>query len=183
MFLVLLLALIAVPIGEIWLLLTVSDQIGAVATIALVVLTAVLGSAIIRWQGLGVLAQARQAMEAVNRQGTQGEDISNTLIGAAIDGVFLLVAGALLLTPGFMTDTIGFALLIPPLRHGIARAIWRRIKSSGWKGRSSGGFQPPGPAPGPTIDAEFHEVDDPDAANGNEDDKNNSSPWTPDPPR
>ncbi|MHA1525233.1 MAG: FxsA family protein [Alphaproteobacteria bacterium] len=178
MLLVLLVILVGIPIGEIWLLLTVSDQIGAVATIALVVLTAVLGSAIIRMQGLGVLAQVRGALGDENRQGVQGGDVSNTLIGAAIDGVFLLVAGALLLTPGFFTDAVGFALLIPPLRHIIARAIWARVKSRQW---TAGAPEAPHRA-GPTIDAEFHEVDDPvsDPRNGPE---NSDSPWTPGPNR
>lgn len=175
MLLMLLVALVAVPIGEIWLLFAVGDQIGALATIALVILTALLGSAIIRWQGLGVVAQVRGALAAAQGapggQAAPGADVSNSLIGAAIDGVFLLVAGALLLTPGFATDAIGFSLLIPPLRHAIARYIWRRVKLSRGTTRASGGQD----RAGATIDAEFHEVDDPDDAEAGVRDA--TSPW------
>ena len=177
MLLLLLVALVAVPIGEIWLLFAVGDQIGALATIGLVILTALLGSGIIRWQGLGVIAQARSALAGAQGgpgpQGQPGADVSNTLIGAAIDGVFLLVAGALLLTPGFVTDTIGFGLLIPPLRHAIARSIFRRVKLSGWTTSSNGAYGSAGPA---TIDAEFHEIDDLDDETAISDE---TSPWNP----
>lgn len=117
MFRILLLLFISIPMVEIYLLIQVGEQIGALPTVALVVFTAVLGVWLLRWQGLATLAQVQQAM-------AQGQLPAIPLI----EGLFLLVAGALLLTPGFFTDSIGFALLIPPLRQALARTVLQR----GW---------------------------------------------------
>lgn len=114
---VLFLLFIAVPLAEIYLLLEVGGIIGAVPTIGLVVLTAVAGAALVRAQGFSTILQVRKSMEA-------GE----VPAVAIIEGIFLLVAGALLLTPGFLTDAIGFGCLIPPLRRAlIVRFIETRI--------------------------------------------------------
>ena len=83
-------------------------MIGAVPTIGLVVLTAVAGAALVRAQGFSTIMQVRRSMDA-------GE----VPAVAIIEGIFLLVAGALLLTPGFLTDAIGFGCLVPPLRRAI----------------------------------------------------------------
>lgn len=125
MFRILLLLFIAVPLLEIYLLIQVGEEIGALPTVALVVFTAVLGVWLLRLQGLATLAQVQQSM-------AQGQLPAIPLI----EGLFLLVAGALLLTPGLFTDAIGFALLVPPLRKGMARAILQQ----GWW-RMSGNFQ------------------------------------------
>ena len=108
---------IVVPLVEIYLLLEVGGIIGAVPTIGLVVLTAVAGAALVRAQGFSTIRQVRRSMEA-------GEIPAV----AIVEGIFLLVAGALLLTPGFLTDAVGFGCLIPPLRRGlIMRFIETRV--------------------------------------------------------
>ena len=104
-----------VPLGEIYVLLTVGGLIGALPTVAMVVLTAVTGAALIRIQGLSTLARVRQAL-------AQGQLPAMELLEAAC----LLTAGALLLTPGFITDGIGFMLLIPVMRRNMILALLKR---------------------------------------------------------
>lgn len=108
---------VAVPIVEIYLLLEVGGVIGAIPTIALVVLTAAAGAALVRTQGFSTIMHVRRSMEA-------GE----VPAVAIIEGIVLLVAGALLLTPGFLTDAFGFGCLIPPLRRAlILRFVEARV--------------------------------------------------------
>lgn len=109
---------ILVPIIEIYLLITVGSYIGALPTILLILLTAVIGVALLRQQGLSTLNKVQSQMQ-------HGE---LPAVGM-LEGMLLFLAGALLLTPGFFTDTIGFVLLIPPLRKAIALWILER---SGW---------------------------------------------------
>ena len=101
---VLLLLFIAIPLAEIYVLLQVGGVVGAVPTIGLVVLTAVAGAALVRAQGFSTIQHVRRSMDA-------GEIPAVALM----EGIVLLVAGALLLTPGFLTDAIGFCCLVPPL--------------------------------------------------------------------
>ena len=108
---------IAVPLVEIYLLLEVGGMIGAFPTVGLVVLTAVAGAALVRAQGFSTIRQVRGSMDAGELPAV-----------AIIEGIFLLVAGALLLTPGFLTDAIGFGCLVPPLRRAlIMRLIETRV--------------------------------------------------------
>jgi UPF0716 protein FxsA len=100
-----LLLFILIPILEMWLLIQVGSHIGALATIGLVLLTAMIGLALLRQQGFATLLRANQKMEAGQLPAQE-----------IIDGLFLAVGGALLLTPGFFTDAIGFICLIPGLR-------------------------------------------------------------------
>lgn len=93
------------PIAEMWLLIKVGGYIGALSTVALVALTAMIGIALLRQQGLSTLWRAQQRMES-------GELPAQEIV----EGLLLAVGGALLLTPGFITDTIGFACLLPGLR-------------------------------------------------------------------
>ena len=102
-------ALIAVPLIEIALFVVIGGQIGLLATIAVVVATAVAGTMLLRHQGLAALEKARRSAEA-------GE----LPVAALVDAVFLFVAGLLLLTPGFLTDAFGLALFVPPLRGALA---------------------------------------------------------------
>ena len=113
----LLLSFVAVPLAEIYLLLEIGGVIGAVPTIGLVVLTAVIGASLVRAQGFSTIMRIRRNLDA-------GEIPAV----AIIEGAFLLLAGALLLTPGFLTDAIGFGCLIPPLRQAlIVRFIETRV--------------------------------------------------------
>jgi UPF0716 protein FxsA len=116
MFPILAVLFLVVPIVEIYLLIQVGQVIGAGWTIFLVVLTAVVGVALLRVQGLSTLHRAQQKMR------------HNELPAREIlEGMGLLVAGALLLTPGFFTDTIGFLLLFPPTRLLLVNAIVSRM--------------------------------------------------------
>jgi len=118
--LALLIALIAVPIAEIAVLIEVGGAIGTTATIGAIVLTAIAGTALIRHQGLGVIADIRRGVEA-----------GSPSLAPLMEGLFLLLAGAFMLTPGFITDAAGLALLVAPLRRALARAAWLRIARRG----------------------------------------------------
>lgn len=106
---------LVVPLVEIYLLIEVGAVIGAGTTIFLVVFTALLGAFLVRVQGFSTLGR-------VQLQLLKGEIPAL----AVIEGLFLFVAGALLLTPGFFTDTLGFIFLTPPLRRWIIRTILKR---------------------------------------------------------
>ncbi len=120
-------AFFLIPLVEIYFLIKVGGVIGAGWTVAAVVGTAVLGAWLVRLQGLGLWRE-------VNRSLARGELPAEPVL----EGVVVLVAGALLLTPGFFTDALGFACLLPPLRRAAIRALLRRQ----WRR-----FAPPG-APG-----------------------------------
>jgi len=102
---------IAVPLVEIFLFIEIGAVIGAPQTILLIVVTAVIGVALLRKQGLST-------MQKVQTQMQHGE---LPAVGM-LEGIMLFFAGAFLLTPGFFTDAIGFLLLIPPLRRALA--LW-----------------------------------------------------------
>ncbi len=106
---------LVVPLVEIYLLIEIGSEIGAATTIFLVVFTAILGAFLVRVQGFSTLVR-------VQVQLAKGQIPAL----AVIEGVFLFVAGALLLTPGFFTDTVGFIFLTPPLRRRIIKAILKR---------------------------------------------------------
>lgn len=105
---------VAIPFLEIMLFMLVGDSIGLMTTLLLALLTAIIGGAIVQRQGLHTLAHMRQAMN-------RGQLPLNDLF----DGMCLIAAGAMLITPGFLTDTLGFLLLVPPVRAGL-RGILKR---------------------------------------------------------
>lgn len=113
---VLLLAILffAVPIAELAVLISVGQQIGIGDTILLMIGVSVVGAFMARRQGLGVLRE-------VQRRSARGEVPGKELT----DGLLVLVAAVLLLTPGFVTDGVALLLLVPPVRAGI-RAVVRR---------------------------------------------------------
>lgn len=108
-----------IPILEIYLLIKVGseDLLGPLWTIFLVVLTAVLGAFLLRQQGLSTLARLQGNL-------SQGKIPAQEMVEA----VLLAVGGALLMTPGFVTDTIGFLCLLPFSRQAIAKTIIKRSK-------------------------------------------------------
>jgi len=122
---------LVVPIVEIYILLKVGNIIGAFPTIILVVLTAVIGAGLLRQQGLSTLARLQQNMG-------QGKIPAQEMI----EGVLLAVGGALLMTPGFVTDTMGFLCLLPFSRTFIAKNIMKRSveKIKAGAGAQMGGF-------------------------------------------
>jgi UPF0716 protein FxsA len=108
-----------VPLLELALLIEIGRRIGTIATLALILITGVLGAFLARRQGLAVLQRVRSELH----QGRlPGQPIA--------DGVLILLAGAMLITPGILTDALGFACLIPATRRLIKAAIWRRLKSA-----------------------------------------------------
>jgi UPF0716 protein FxsA len=115
----LLAVLIGVPLIEIGLFIEIGGLIGLWPTLAVVVLTAALGSWQLRAQGLATLARARQQLD-------RGELPTRELF----DGFCLVVAGAMLLTPGFMTDVIGLALFVPAIRNSVRRFLARRMETT-----------------------------------------------------
>ncbi len=115
LFQILLLLFLLVPIIEIYLLIEVGSIIGAFPTIFLVVFTAVVGAALLRWQGFTTFQRVREAM-------ARGEVPAIEMM----EGVVLLICGALLLTPGFFTDAVGFLCLIPAVRRRFIMEIIKR---------------------------------------------------------
>ena len=159
MAIVLLAAFIAVPVIEIALFIEVGGRIGLWSTVAIVIVTAFAGTTLLRIQGLSVL---QRAQESATRNELPVQEV--------FDGLCLLVAGVLLLTPGFFTDALGFTLFVPLFRELAGRGIWRWLKRHGHVhvGGFGGGFGggPGGPSPGsrgagPVIDGDFEEVNTP----------------------
>ena len=138
--------LLAVPIVEIAVFIAVGREIGLWATLGLILLTAVLGSILLRVQGFAVVEKIRREVEAGRLPGRQ--------LG---DGAMILVAGVLLLTPGFVTDSIGFALFVPALRDWIWRGVASRFVVTGLSGRRSGQQAPLDPDDDRIVDLEPHE--------------------------
>jgi len=149
---VLLLLMIGVPIAEIAVFIEVGGRIGLGPTLGTVVLTAAIGTALLRHQGLATLRRFQESL-AQNRMP----------MTELFDGLCLLVAGALLLTPGFVTDGVGLVLFFPPARAALRRLLGRYLVASGRAG--TGG---PGPGGGgPTvIEADYKDVT-PGRGNGN----------------
>ena len=130
------------PIVEMYLLIEVGGHIGALPTIGLVMFTAVVGLALLRNQGLATLTRG---MGRLQRGEVPAQEMA--------EGILLAVAGALLITPGFATDTIGFFLLLPAGRGLIAARIVSRFAPPG---SDFGAFGPLGPTDGDgIIEGEF----------------------------
>ena len=157
--LILLLAMIGVPILEIGVFIEAGERIGLWPTIGAVILTAVVGTALLRHQGLSTIARARESLEA-----------GQVPVVEVFDGFCLLIGGALLLTPGFVTDAVGFLLLIPPFRLLLRRWCRKYMVDTGQVHVRSD-VPPPGSGPAggrssPIIDGEYEEVVDEDERSG-----------------
>jgi UPF0716 protein FxsA len=109
---------IVVPLLEIFAFIQVGSAIGAMPTLGLIVLTAVGGALLVRHQGLKVVLDARSSLAR-----------KELPLAAVVHGGLLLLAGLLLLTPGFVTDGVGFLLLVPPVRSLAAAKIWRWLEA------------------------------------------------------
>ena len=133
---------VMVPIIEIALFIQVGDSIGMWPTLGIVVLTAVLGTWLVRTQGRLALQQLQASFSTM-------KDPTEPLV----HGAMILVAGVLLLTPGFFTDAVGFALLLPPVRMAVFRFLRGRINMQGFQSNAQSGF--PG---ADIIDGDFEEV-------------------------
>ena len=112
----LLLLFVVMPIIEMWLLIQVGAEIGPLYTISLVLLTAVIGVQLLRQQGFATLWRGRRKLE-------EGQLPAQEIA----EGIILAVSGALLLTPGFVTDAIGFAGLFPPSRALLGQLLLSKL--------------------------------------------------------
>jgi UPF0716 protein FxsA len=106
---------VAVPILEMIILIKIGGLIGAIPTIAMVVLTATVGIWLLKLEGLATLRRVQEKMATGQLPETE-----------LLEGIMLIVGGALLLTPGFVTDSFGFVCLIPVLRRPLARWLIKR---------------------------------------------------------
>lgn len=135
-------AFVAVPLIEIGLFIQVGGLIGLWPTLGLVLLTALAGTALVRTEGARALADLRGALSEMR-------DPTAPLA----HGAMILLAGALLLTPGFFTDTVGILLLIPQVRARVLRAVAARVQVARFQ---MGPGRPDRPE---VIDGEFYEVE------------------------
>jgi UPF0716 protein FxsA len=154
------LILLALPLAEIALFVVVGGWLGLWATLALVLLTTFIGVMILRLQEL----RAVMAMQ------TRGPNLQQAFKAGARRAV-MAVGGILLFLPGFLTDTIGLLLLVPPVQLIIVSAIEKRFHLSESPGQSHAGPR----QDGVIIDAEFIEVDPPVRSAGSR-----KSGWTQD---
>lgn len=136
MFFRLLMLFILVPLAELYLFLELGGMIGLPATLGIIVLTGILGASLTKAQGTRALTRFRQA-------GAEGRIPHQEVL----DGLLILLAGAVLLTPGFLTDTVGFCLLLPPCRAVIRGRLAAYLKT---KIRIVGPGTMPGAKPKPT---------------------------------
>ena len=145
---------IVVPLVELYLIIEVGSHIGALWTVLIVIMTAVIGVQLLRIQGFNTLRRAQQNM-------AQGSMPAMEMM----EGIVLAVGGALLITPGFITDTLGFLCLIPATRRAMIRRFMSvsSVQMHGFPGQKPGD-QPPHPRDsnqgGRTLDGEYRREDD-----------------------
>ncbi|MEO1611178.1 MAG: FxsA family protein [Pseudomonadota bacterium] len=143
------LALVAVPIIEIALFIELGGWVGLWPTIGLVIVTAILGATLLRMQGFAAMTRLQQSV-------AEGGDPR----GPLAHGVMILIAGLLMLTPGFFTDSVGFLLLVPPVRSAIiAWAGPRMAARAVYMGPGMQGGRRPPERDGP-IEAEYEDLTD-----------------------
>jgi UPF0716 protein FxsA len=169
--------LLLLPLMDVLVLVLVAGWIGTVPTVALVVLTALVGLLLVR-------AEGRHALRRIQKKVAKGQPPTDELL----DGGLLIAAGVFLLTPGLVTDAVGFILVVPPTRYLIREATKRWVlvpiadaKSSGFVTGQvyTGGFPGEGAGDGPSgagpeeynlgedaYDVDFEEVRDPDSDDG-----------------
>ena len=152
---ILLFVFIVVPIAEITVFIQVGEKFGLWPTLTIVILTALVGTALLRYQGIRTLGRVQGSLE-------KGE----VPVGEVFTGLCLLIAGALLLTPGFLTDALGFSLFVPSIRGFLTSGILRALSKRGrvWTNGSnssngSSARRPRASQPEKTvIDVDFMEV-------------------------
>ena len=164
------------PIVEIALLINVGEQIGGWNTVGLVILTAFVGAYFVRQEGLATLMQAQRKLQT---GGVPGQEMA--------EGLLLVVAGVLLVTPGFITDGIGFLFSLPFTRPAIAGYLLKHLSVNMVAGQANAGFhhqqyhqqhwhaEQQNQQQGDIIEGEFEAKDDParrDRAGLDHNDKN-----------
>lgn len=132
------------PILEIAVFILVGDEMGVLATLALCIVSAAIGWIIVQKQGFDTLLRGREALESGRFPGQ-----------AMFDGLCIVLAGALLILPGFVSDAIGFALLIPPVRAALRHFLGRHMEVR------TQTYASPQPARDPgVVEGTFERVDD-----------------------
>lgn len=148
--------LLIVPLLEIATFVVIGGQIGVFYTLALIVVTAIIGSILLRVQGFGLLAKIQADMNS-------GKVPARELV----HGLMIMIAGVLLLTPGFVTDACGFLLFIPPLRDAAWNLIKGRFKVVNLSDQDPfSQSRPANPDEGQTIDLsdeDYERAPDPDS--------------------
>jgi UPF0716 protein FxsA len=118
MFARLLLLFIIVPVVELALLLKAADVIGPWPTLGIIVVTAIIGASLTKRQGASTMAKAQAAMAGGKMPHAE-----------VLDALMIVIAGAVLLTPGFLTDVFGFSLLFPPVRAAVRKRLVKAFKN------------------------------------------------------
>lgn len=109
---------IAIPVIELVLLIQIGGRIGLWPTVGIIFATAIIGASLTRMQGAMTMARAQKAISE-----------GRTPAAEVLDGLMIVIAGVVLLTPGFLTDAIGFALLIPSVRAACRKRLAESLKS------------------------------------------------------
>jgi UPF0716 protein FxsA len=135
---------LAVPLIEIALFVTVGGWLTLWPTLAIVLLTGVLGAWLVRWQGMGVLHDLQRA-----------QDEMRDPVSPLAHGALILLGGLLLILPGFFTDSLGLLLMIPPLRRVLIRYAASRIRFERF---ATAGFARQRAPADDWVDAEFEEI-------------------------
>ncbi|MGI9489551.1 MAG: FxsA family protein [Geminicoccaceae bacterium] len=138
---ILLIAFIVMPLIEIAVLIQIGSWLGLWPTLGLIILTAIIGTWMLRQQGFAVLARVQQQLAE-----------GSVPLGEVFEGFCLVIAGALLLTPGFVTDVIGGSLLMRPVRVWLYRTLGGRFRAAAMPNTSPGRH-------GPVVDGDFETVD------------------------
>ncbi|HEV7865647.1 MAG TPA: FxsA family protein [Acidimicrobiia bacterium] len=107
---------VGVPFAELYVLIQVGHAIGVLDTLALLILVSVVGAWLAKREGLSVLRRMQAALDAGRVPGVE-----------LIDGFLILMAAALMLTPGFLTDIVAILLLLPPVRAAVRHTLRRRF--------------------------------------------------------
>jgi UPF0716 protein FxsA len=121
-FALLVIAFVVVPIVELAVIIWVGGQIGALNTIALLLAMSIGGAWLVKREGLAVVRRFRAQLDAGKIPGRE-----------LADGVLIVVAGALLLTPGFISDILGMLLLLPPVRSAVRAVALSKVAAKTWR--------------------------------------------------
>jgi UPF0716 protein FxsA len=152
--LLLLCLFVGLPFVEILTFIEVGGRIGGLATIGATIITALIGAALFRYQGMNTLARAQTSL-------AEGRMPLEEVVG----GLGLLLAAICLFVPGFVTDVIGFLLFVPPIRIVVLGIMLRPVLAKAKVGMSSRGFGPttePFSQNGRTIDGEYRDISESD---------------------
>lgn len=149
----LLLLFVALPAIELAILIELGSRFGTLHTIGLIVVTGVVGASLARGQGISVV-------RAIQSEVSEGRLPADSMV----DGVMILIAAALLVTPGVLTDAFGFMCLVPAFRKVVRAALWQRMEAAVRENRIQVNFQGGFPGQPGFDDREeraVYDVDDP----------------------